>query len=99
MKNWKQKLLFIFAVLSLIVNLVMMPSLPEKMAMQISFKGELQNPIPKTIFIVAAPAILAALYIFSKPSEQDDTYKMVAAAGIIFVVNMAMICVNLWAMT
>jgi hypothetical protein len=94
-KKLKKYLIPLLGLAALIVNLVAYSFLPEKVGMQINTGGELRNYIPKTFFVIIAPAVMVIMYMISKANNEEDSYKYLIVSIIVFAINITSIFFNL----
>ena len=88
-------IILICAIVSFIINLVLYSRLPEKVAMQMSLSGGLNNFVPKIIFVMAAPLVLFIDYFYIIKSEEQGKYQSLIIGIIIFVVHIFLLYLNL----
>lgn len=83
------------AVVTLLINIIAYKYLPDHVALQISFSGELRNFVPKIVFVFASPAVLMLLYYVNNSKEPGRKFKFIFISLIIFVINIIFIYLNL----
>lgn len=81
-------------IISIIINIVLFNSIPDKIAMQINASGNLNNFIPKTIFVFITPVALFIDYIYMINSSEKPS-KPIVVGIILFSLNMLMLIVNM----
>ena len=93
-RNLLKKKGMILVVLYLIISLVAYRYLPEKIGLQINLKGEMNNYVPKNLFIVMIPTILFVIdYYYS--SENSYKIKGFIIELIFFTINVLFIFLNM----
>lgn len=59
-------------VITTVLNVVMYNQLPDKLGLQLSTSGDMQNHIPKNYFILLIPVILLVDLMYSIKSDDED---------------------------
>jgi uncharacterized membrane protein len=88
-------IILIGAVLSLVINLIFYNKLPNQVGMQVTTSGNLNNFVPKIVFIFITPAFLIADLIYSTVAEKIASGKALVVGIIIFAANIFIMLKNL----
>lgn len=83
------------AVLAFIINLVFYNKLPDQVGMQVSLSGDLNNFVPKVVFLFMTPVFLMADFIYSIMSEKQAAAKSLLVGILIFAANLMIMFKNL----
>lgn len=83
--------MLIAAVAMLIINIAAYPFLPDRVGIQIGFGG-FTNYAPRWAFVLLSPVILL---VIAASMKRDTDRRVFIAAVLVFVVNLAMIYLNL----
>ncbi|RKD30515.1 DUF1648 domain-containing protein [Thermohalobacter berrensis] len=88
------KLFYGIVIATILINIIVYQYLPNRVGMQITLSGRLDNYVPKFIFVIIAPLILIASTVLAKNLKEE--YKKVLLVNIvIFIANIIMILANI----
>ena len=94
MKTIKKSIVLpILGVVSFIINLALMNTLPDKVALQTSLGGTLKNFVPKAVFIFIIPLMIIVDYIILKLRKENKSNFYILAV-IFFILNIIIIVTN-----
>lgn len=88
------KILVFLFVLVAAINAAAYPNLPVQVGMQIGIGGQMQNFLPKAIFIWLAPLLLCGAALLTRCAGTGQK-NMIMVGAVIAVVNIAVILANL----
>lgn len=86
---------YVILVLIILINLITFQYLPDKVGLQITFKGELANYAPKVLFVIVGPLILIIGKVFYRYSARNETSRLLLISIIIFIINILTVITNL----
>lgn len=81
--------------ISAIFSLISYKYLPDKVALQISFTGKLQNYVNKGLASIVIPVILLFLSIYSSANKEQNKVKYFFISLIIMAAHMYIIYMNI----